>query len=233
MSLSITVIQNYMFLLMWAKRPTGIAYLVHGNQLSLAMAKSHVAPTKRKLTLPELELMAALTAARLASCVQEMQVTRVSFWSDNQIVLHWLKSTKLLKPFIITRIQEVTKLASISNWKYCPTTDNPSDLTRGIVVHQLKTNSLWKHDPTWLPNRSQWPSWPTTEVLQLSATETSTDGFTANGTVPIQQQGLHLLINLSDFSSLPRLLCITAYVFRFVQLLQKKVIQQGPITAIE
>ena len=211
------------------------AYLVRGNQSSLAMAKSRVAPTRKKLTLPELELMAALTAARLASYLQEqLQVTRVTLWSDSQIVLHWLKSTKLLKPFVNTRIQEVKKLTSISNWKYCPTTENPSDLlTRGITAHQLKISSLWKHGPTWLPNRSQWPSWPTTEVLHLSATETSTDGSTADGTVPVQQQGLHRLINPSDFSSLPKLLRVTAYVFRFVKLLQKKVSQRGPITAME
>ena len=145
------------------------AYLVCESQSSLAMAKSRVAPTKKKPTLPELELLAALTAARLASYLQEqLQVTRVTLWSDSQIVLHWLKSTKVLKPFINSRIQEVKKLTSISNWKYCPTTDNPSDLlTRGITAHQLKTSSLWKHGPTWLPNRSQWPSWPTTEVLHI------------------------------------------------------------------
>ena len=133
------------------------AYLVCESQSSLAMAKSRVAPTKKKPALPELELLAALTAARLASYFQEqLQVTRVTLWSDSQIVLHWLKSTKVLKPFINSRIQEVKKLTSISNWKYYPTTDNPSDLlTRGITAHQLKTSSLWKHGPTWLPNRSQ------------------------------------------------------------------------------
>jgi len=208
---------------------------VRENQSSLAMVKSRVAPTKKKLTLPELELMAALTAACLALYLQEqVQVTRVTLWSDSQIVLHWLKSTKLLKPFINTRIQEVKKLTSIPNWKYCPTTENPSNLlTRGITAHQLKNSSLWKHGPTWLQNRSQWPSWPTTEVLHLSAPETSTDGPSANSTVPVQQQGPHCLINPSDFSSLLRLLRITAYVFRFVQLLQKKVSQQGPVTAME
>ena len=179
--------------------------------------------------------MAALTGARLASYLQEqLQVTRVTLWSDSKIVLHWLKSTTSLKPFINTRIKEVTKLTSIPNWKYCPATENPSDLlTRGITAHQLKTSSLWKHGPTWLPNRSLWPSWPTTEVLHLPATETSTDGSPANSTVPVQQHGLYRLINPSDFSTLPRLLRVTAYVFRFVQLLQKKVSQQGPITAME
>ena len=84
------------------------AYLVRGNQSSLAMTKSRVDPTRKQLTLPELELMAALTAARLASYLQEqLQVTRVTLWSDSQIVLHWLNSTKILKPFISNRIQEV------------------------------------------------------------------------------------------------------------------------------
>ena len=211
------------------------AYLVRGNQSSLTMAKSRVAPTRKQLTLPELELMAALTAAHLVSYLQEqLQVTRVTLWSDSQIVLHWLNSTKILKPFISNRIQEVKKLTSISSWKYCPTTDNPSDLlTRGITADQLKASSLWKHGPKWLPNRSQWPSWPTTEVLHLLTTETSTDEATTNSTVPAQQQGLHHLINPSDFSGLPRLLRITAYVLRFVQRLQKKDSQQGPITAME
>ena len=120
------------------------AYLVHENQSSLPIAKLRVAPTRKKLTLPQLQLMAALTAARLPSYLQEqLQVTRVTLWSDSQIVLHWLKSTKLLKPLINTRIQEIKKLTSISNWKYCPTIDNPSDLlTRGITAHQLKTSSL-------------------------------------------------------------------------------------------
>ncbi|XP_068726396.1 uncharacterized protein [Montipora capricornis] len=185
----------------------------------------------------KLELMAALTARRLASYLQQkLQVTRVTLWSDSQIVLNWLNSTRILKPFIRSRIQEVKKLTSISIWKYCPTTENPSDLlmiTRGITADQLKASSVWKHGPKWLPNRSKWPSWPNTEVLHLLTTETATDESTTNSTFPTQQQGLHHLINIPDFSNLPKLLRITAYVLRIAQRLQKKDSQQGPITAIE
>ena len=107
MSLSIAVIQNYSHVFADASQKAygATAYLVCGNQSSLAMAKSRVAPTKKKLTLPELKLMAALTTACLASHLQEhLQVTKVT-WSDSQIVFHWLKSTKFLKAFINTCIQ--------------------------------------------------------------------------------------------------------------------------------
>ena len=216
-----------------------VAYLVHGDQSSFVMAKTRVAPTKKQLTLPELELMAALTGARLSSYLQEqLPVTKVTLWSDSQIVLHWLNSTKSLKPFIGNRIQEIKSLTQVTNWKYCPTTDNPSDLlTRGITAHQLKTSLLWKHGPAWLPNKSHWPSWSTAEVLHLLASDPSpketTTEDSSDTTVPDQQRGLHHLINPSDFSSLSKLLRVTAYVFRFVQHLQKKETQRGPITATE
>ena len=58
-------------------------------------------------------------------------------------------------------------------------------------------------------------------------------GLLQSSTVPVQQQGLHRLINPSDFSNLPRLLRVTAYVFRFLQLLQNKVSQRGPIATME
>ena len=67
------------------------AYISNHSQARLVMAKNRVAPLK-VLTLPQLELMAALVGARLAShLLQTISTSNVTFWSDSQIVLYWLQ----------------------------------------------------------------------------------------------------------------------------------------------
>jgi hypothetical protein len=60
-------------------------------------------PLMAALNLWTLELMAALTAARLASFVKQALEQRYStleiyMWLDSEIVLHWLNSDKTLRP---------------------------------------------------------------------------------------------------------------------------------------
>ena len=63
------------------------AYICNNDQSRLVMAKNRVAPLK-SLTLPQLELMAAVIGARLANHVREsLPSTEITFWSDSQIVV--------------------------------------------------------------------------------------------------------------------------------------------------
>ena len=116
------------------------------DQASFVMAKSRVAPLK-KLTLPQLELTAALIGARLGSYLRgKLHVTKTILWTDSQIVIHWLRSLKQLKPYVANRVTEIKTLTRV--WRYCPTSDNPADLlTRGISANQLKTAEIWSHGP--------------------------------------------------------------------------------------
>ena len=140
----------------------------------MVMAKSRVAPLK-KLTLPKLELMAALTGARLGNFVQQALKQRyanitVKLWTDSEIVHHWLNNDKPLKSFTANRVREIKELFSTTHWNNCLTKSNPADLLtrRGISAQQFPASSLWKHGPAWLPHQSMWPSWNPLQELNVN-----------------------------------------------------------------
>ena len=124
-----------------------IAYLTNRNQSSPIMAKSRVAPPK-VLSLPQLELMAALIGIRLAKFLLDTFSPRypnlkVKIWSDSEIVLYWINSNRKLKQFVMHRINEMKGLFPVSTWNHCPTDQNAADLlTRGITTSQLQLSSL-------------------------------------------------------------------------------------------
>jgi len=70
------------------------------------MAKTRVAPIK-SLTLPRLELMAAVMGARLMQHIQNsLSIQNINLWSDSQIVIHWIQSDKQLKRFKANRVKK-------------------------------------------------------------------------------------------------------------------------------
>ena len=111
-------------------------YLCDQTQARFVMAMKRVAPLK-SLTLLQLELMAALVGARLSSHILETLPTlNVTFWSDSQIVLHWLTTTKALKRFVLSRVEEIKQQTSRLSWRYYPTDDNPADLLNVEYQHR-------------------------------------------------------------------------------------------------
>ncbi|GFT95502.1 uncharacterized protein TNCV_4080991 [Trichonephila clavipes] len=79
--------------------------------VNLITSKTRVAPLKA-VTLPRLELLGALVAARLSSRVQEIvrkkKECKVFHWTDSKIVLFWIKgSSKRWKQFVANRVQEI------------------------------------------------------------------------------------------------------------------------------
>ena len=76
-----------------------VAYLTNDSDVTFVIAKNCVVPLKN-LTLPKLELMAAVVASRVARFVIDalyLQGTHTYFWGDSQITLHWLNSKKALR----------------------------------------------------------------------------------------------------------------------------------------
>jgi hypothetical protein len=130
------------------------------------MAKGRLAPLKSKVTIPRLELLAAVAGKRMAEfCVKEMEVkfSEIYCWSDSKCVLSWILLTgaEKLPKFVKRRIEDIRENASIQ-WKYVPTKLNPADLaSRGCTCNELKANELWWKGPNYLKlKKKEWPQAP-------------------------------------------------------------------------
>ncbi|XP_063447979.1 uncharacterized protein LOC134727528 [Mytilus trossulus] len=105
-------------------------------------------------------------------------------------------------------------------WKYVPTDSNPADLqTRGISSTQFKESTLWMQGPSWISDENSWPTW-TPQVKQETLLLTTTDD--SKKTKPCKLSGISKIIDLSRFSSLKKLLRVTCYVFKFVNICKSK-----------
>ena len=133
--------------------------------VSFMMGKSRVAPTK-PLTVPRLELCAAVIAVRLAKFVtRELDVTpeKTVFWSDSTTVLSYLQNTSKRRPvFETNRIKLIREHSSVEQWRWVNTNANPADLySRGVSPSQPHKAKMWLIGPSFLfEPEDTWPTAP-------------------------------------------------------------------------
>ena len=221
-----------------------VVYICQNQEVSLVMSKCRVAPIKT-VTLPRLELMAAVVATRLVQFVKSAihlqpddSSSHIHMWTDSQIVLHWIyKSHNHSKQFISHRVAEIIGAFPANLWPFTPSGDNPANLlTRGISSQQLFSSELWLHRPPWLLSREDWTQWvPTNALLQLveddddyENTPSTTQGSDGN------VADIHNVVNITRYSSVGKLVAVTAYVLRYIHnSLKQQPLLNGPLTATE
>ncbi|XP_078357270.1 uncharacterized protein LOC144642154 [Oculina patagonica] len=184
---------------------------------SLVMSKTRVAPV-RKITLPRLELMAAVITARLCTYVKgaiDCPISRIVCWTDNSSTLHWIRgAASQWKPFVANRVIEIQSLLDPSVWRYCPGLQNPADLpTRGLPASQLRESHLWWKGPSWLQeSEKDWPedlrSKPSSEIVDPEKK--------SKASVSCVVQPKEPFIDFTRFSKYSRLLRTVAWIRRFV-----------------
>ncbi|MEW8544195.1 MAG: hypothetical protein AB2693_11735, partial [Candidatus Thiodiazotropha sp.] len=122
------------------------------RKIDLIFSKTRLAPNKT-ITIPRLELLAALIGSRSLKFVQNelmLDISEKHTWIDSQCVLNWLNSKRTLGTFVENRIKEVKKDRDV-NFHYISTTENPADIaSRGASVREIYNNKLWWHGPDWM-----------------------------------------------------------------------------------
>ncbi|CAB0044027.1 unnamed protein product, partial [Trichogramma brassicae] len=115
------------------------------------------------MTIPRLELRAALLASRLFQHIADgigVSIENCHAWSDSRIVLHWLRSQGPTGNSVVDDyVAHIQELSRGVTWHHVPTGDNPADIaSRGSRAQDLVTSQLWIMGPDW--HRQPESAWP-------------------------------------------------------------------------
>ncbi|XP_062556768.1 uncharacterized protein LOC134221595 [Armigeres subalbatus] len=202
-------------------------------ECSLVGSKTRVYPLKF-LSIPSLELQAAVIGSRLADCIvksHRLKIMRRVFWTDSRDVVCWLRSDhRRYSQFVAFRVSELLDTSKVSEWKWLSTKKNVADEgTKWQRLPDFQPSSRWFRGPDflWEPEE-QWPVDSGNQGVTMEEIRPSILHYTA--VAP-------LLVNFDRFSKWNRLLMTIGYVHRFVDNLcnrKKKVsMQLGPLTQEE
>ena len=196
-----------------------------GIAVRFVVSKTRVVPLQSQ-TIPRLELLSALLLAKLiVSVTESLKLTlpsvEVRCYTDSQIVLYWIRgSSKEWKPFVENRVREIRRNVHPSLWHHCPGKSNPADLpSRGLTALEVSTNQLWRQGPEWLsvgfePSTGTEVSCMPEECTRELRSKPSQALTLVNVT---SECSLSELIDCKRFSSLSKLLRVTAVVLRAIE----------------
>ena len=102
----------------------------HSYHCSFIFGKTRLAPTK-PLTIPRLELQAAVMAVRMGQTIQkELDVipSQITYWTDSTTVLSYIESQGTRFHTIVSnRVAEIKEVSDPETWRHVPGRLNVAD----------------------------------------------------------------------------------------------------------
>ncbi|XP_062713510.1 uncharacterized protein LOC134290392 [Aedes albopictus] len=213
-----------------------VAYLrlrcTEGIRCAFVASKTKVAPLK-PLSIPRLELQAAMIGARLMQTICSsltLPISKRVLWSDSTTVLAWLRSdSRRYHQFIGFRVGEILSLTAMDEWRYVPSNDNVADeATKWAAGPNFNPDSRWYTGPEFLANPES--EWPTKEERSSTTTEELRPVYLHRHLL------MEKLIDETRFSNWNRMVRAMAYVYRAVAIWRKRIsaMHRGaPLTRVE
>ncbi|XP_063540068.1 uncharacterized protein LOC134749095 [Cydia strobilella] len=200
-------------------------------KISLIMAKTKISPLKKQLTLPRLELSAALLLSQLLKHVataMRIEHNHTYAYSDSKVTLAWILGDPLKwTTFVKNRVIAINNNID-TTWSYVNTKENPADpASRGVTPEKLKEHTLWFQGPTFLHQR-EWRR----EHYEVEDTDLETRKSIKCATTTLSektQKTEHFILTISKrYSSLRKLISVIAYCRRWLILKNKHVKENLP-----
>ena len=188
-------------------------------QLAFVFGKARVVPMKM-LSIPKLELQAALLASRLKNDIEKaltLRISKVFMWNDSTRVLHWLTSTSKQPVFVTNRVAEILESTSIDHWFHGLSENNPAEPeTRGITADSLKQSS-WVNGPSFLKT-SDCPFNPNREVTEKTRLNGPfydlNEGLEVSSIFPCTAVSSDFAFPWEEYSSFSKIKRLVAYMLR-------------------
>lgn len=181
--------------------------------IAFVVGKSRCAPPKM-ISVPRLELQAAILAVRIKNSVREMHnfdIERTFFWSDSKTVVQWVRSTTLqFRPFVAHRIGEILEETDVNEWNWVPTQQNAADdATRAKYPVRFEADNRWISGPDFLLlDESEWPQEPAEMLCNDGAEEVRPFSAQMVCTIRKLQNSCVQITRFSDFHRLCRSMAV-------------------------
>ncbi|XP_053663492.1 uncharacterized protein LOC128712627 [Anopheles marshallii] len=201
-------------------------------ECALVGSKTRVAPLKL-LSIPRLELQAAVIGARFADHIAKAHRLRIDkrvFWTDSRNVVSWIKSDhRRYSPFVAFRVSELSEITDANEWRWLSTKVNVADDgTKWQGDPDLTSSSRWFRGPEFLWEVEE--NWPINKDDPGESSEELRKSLLHHAIV-------RNVVDFARFSRWKKLLRTVGFVHRYVGNLRRRARREkkdaGPLTQEE
>jgi len=116
----------------------GVTILNGVRIVSFVCSKARVSPLSETITIPRLELLAALLLVNVYRDIQDsLPEHQCFFYTDSMCCLSWIKgTTKTWKLHVQSRVDLIRQYTNTEHWHFVEGKDNPADIATRLIFDE-------------------------------------------------------------------------------------------------